>query len=219
MAYTRRNVGDNVNGAILIRRVNERLWEMKCACGNTFVSQPSDTSGRCRECGYKYNSTIRRVHGEAPGNGKPPTRLYSIWSGMRGRCNNPNEKAFKWYGGRGISVCDEWNDYLSFKQWALNNGYNDTLSIDRIDVNGNYCPQNCKWSTNEEQSNNRRNNHKLTFCGKTKTISDWSKITGISSSAISQRINIYGWNVEEALTIPCKKGNNQMLRKKFGGDA
>ena len=207
------------NGAILIKRVDKRLWEIKCGCGETFIAQPSSTNGRCRNCGYKYNSVARSVHGEAPGKGKHSTRLYNIWACMRDRCNNSNERAYQYYGGRGISVCDEWKDYLLFKKWALDNGYNDSLTIDRIDVNEGYSPQNCRWATMLEQSNNRRSNHYLTFNGKTASIADWARKTGISASAIRQRINIYGWSVEQALTIPSKKGNNQCLRKAQGGGA
>lgn len=209
--YKRRHAGDIIeNGAVLIEKINPRLWRVKCACGDEFITQPSSTSGRCKECGYRANSKQFKVHGESHGSAK--TRLYNIWACMRDRCNNPNEKGYKWYGGRGIKVCDEWNSYPAFKKWAAENGYNDALTIGRIDVNGDYSPANCRWSTMQEQCNNRRNNHYLTFNGETMSIAGWARETGISQSAIRQRVNIYGWSVDEALTIPSKKGNNQCLR-------
>jgi hypothetical protein len=129
------------------------------------------------------------------------TRLYHTWKKMKERCNNPNCKAYKDYGGRGIKICDEWNnDYVSFREWAMNNGYNDLLTIDRIDNNNGYFPQNCRWVTAKIQNLNRRTNHYLTFNGETKTISEWADITGINSATIGFRINHLHWPVDKALT-------------------
>ena len=105
------------------------------------------------------------------------------------------------YGGRGISVCDEWNEFKAFKEWAMNNGYSDQLTIDRINVNGNYEPDNCGWATQKEQCRNKRDNHYLTFQGETKTLIEWSELVGIRQETIRHRINDYGYTVEEALTL------------------
>ena len=132
--YTRRNPGDLVNGAELVSRVNSRLWNIKCKrCGKIFVSQPSETSGFCRDCAYKNASVKMKKHGESPGKGKNATRLYGIWLGMKNRCYNPKSKEYNYYGGKGIKVCEEWQEYYNFKKWSIDNGYSDELSIDRID--------------------------------------------------------------------------------------
>lgn len=134
------------------------------------------------------------------------SRLYCIWKHMKERCHSKNCKDFANYGARGISVCDEWkNDFLSFKKWALENGYNEALTLDRIDSNGNYEPTNCRFATRKEQNNNKRDNHYLTHNGETKTLSEWSKETGLNVTTILMRISKYKWSVEKALTTQSRK--------------
>ena len=103
------------------------------------------------------------------------TRLYRIWKNMKYRCNNPNSPAYEDYGGRGISVCDEWQSYVGFREWAIANGYNDHLTIDRKENNKGYCPDNCRWATPRQQGNNTRRNRVLVFNGEVKTLSDIKK--------------------------------------------
>lgn len=135
------------------------------------------------------------------------SKLYSSWKHMKERCYSPNCKDYKNYGGRGITVCDAWReDFLTFKNWAIANGYKPKLTIDRIDCNGNYEPSNCKWSTRREQNNNRRCLHYLTYKGETKTISEWSTITGIAVSTLYMRLSSYGWSIEKALETKVRGG-------------
>ena len=126
------------------------------------------------------------------------SRLYITWMNMKQRCLNKNCKGYHFYGERGITVCDEWLKFSEFEKWALSSGYNDTLTIERIDVNGNYEPNNCRWATWEEQHNNKRDNHFLEVNGVVKTIQQWSKQTGINHKTIIHRINL-GWNSNEIL--------------------
>ena len=211
--YTKRMSGDEIkNGGILVERVNGQLWKIRCNCGTEFVAQPSDSNGRCRKCAMAIVANKNRKHGESPNLRKNASRLYGIWLGIHSRCNTKPNPNYSDYGGRGICVAEEWNDYLNFKQWALANGYTENLSIDRIDVDGNYEPSNCRWATQTEQMRNTRRNHLLTYNEQTKTIAEWSEITGIPYHTIKDRINRYGFTAEEALTIPAKIGNNQKLR-------
>ena len=135
------------------------------------------------------------------------TRLSSIYHNMKTRCTNPNYDKYSYYGGKGISICKEWYDsYEAFEKWAIENGYDDAMTIDRIDVDGDYTPENCRWVSRKAQANNRTNNHLLTYRNKTMTIAEWSEETNISESAIRQRISA-GWSVDKALTEPVHKTN------------
>lgn len=131
------------------------------------------------------------------------SRLHNIWSNMIQRCTNPNNDKYKWYGDRGICVCEEWRDYSTFKEWALSHGYNDSLSIDRINVNGNYTPNNCMWSTMMTQCNNRRNNRVLTYNGESLTVAQWAVKLGIPVKRIYSRLH-RGWSVEDTLSMDKK---------------
>lgn len=133
------------------------------------------------------------------------TRLYHIWNGFRGRCLNPNNKDYKNYGGRGITICKEWNKSENFFKWALQNGYKDNLTLDRIDTNKSYSPNNCRWITSNEQQRNKRNNRILEFNGEKHCITEWSEITGINRGTIVSRLR-HNWDIEKTLTkIPNKK--------------
>lgn len=129
-------------------------------------------------------------------------RLYKTWADMKNRCMSPDYRNYHRYGGRGIKVCDEWMQYEPFKDWALKNGYNDSLTISRIDINGNYEPSNCKWATPKEQSNNQTNTVRFEYNGESHTIAEWAEIVGLPRTTLSHRINKHHWPIEKALTTP-----------------
>ena len=153
----------------------QKLWLCKCECGKlkesktTYLTSGDTTSCGCyrKECeiknfsAYWKNTSIKKQY----------PRLYRIWTGMKTRCYNKNNENFKYYGLRNIKVCDEWkNNFINFKDWAIKNGYDDNLTIDRIDVNKNYCPENCRWATIKEQNNNKRNTKKIKLFNEVNTI-------------------------------------------------
>ena len=133
--------------------------------------------------------------------GDPP-RLYGVWQGMLQRCHNPKNRQYKDYGERGITVCDEWkNNYRCFKEWALKSGYKQGLTIDRINNNEGYSPQNCRWATYKEQNRNKRSNRNITLNGETKCLSEWAEFYGLGFPVVSRRLRD-GWSEEAALTTP-----------------
>lgn len=136
------------------------------------------------------------------------TRLYHIWNGLSGRCLNPNNKDYSNYGGRGITVCDEWRMPENFFEWALLNGYSANMTLDRIDTNKGYSPENCRWITGAEQQRNKRNNRMIEYHGETHCIAEWSEITGIAKQTIESRVR-RGWMPKETLTIPPSHRNRR----------
>jgi len=181
----------------------------RCDCGQELIVRACNLiHGRTKSCGCMRRSlaSVRKTkHGDSGGHGGTGTRLYRIWRAMLSRCNCPSATEYQNYGGRGVCVCNEWkNDYASFREWAFANGYDDHLTIDRIDNDGNYDPSNCRWVTMKVQMNNKSSCHYLEYNGKTQTISEWAREIGISRSVLSQRINRYHWPIEKALTLPIK---------------
>jgi hypothetical protein len=128
-------------------------------------------------------------------------RIYTIWFDMKRRCYQPQNKRYYRYGGRGITVCDEWLDFQSFFDWSLANGYRDDLTIDRADTDGDYSPQNCRWVNWKTQANNKANNHYITYQGKTQTMMEWSEELNISYTTLRRRFNL-GWDVKKAFNRP-----------------
>lgn len=172
----------------------------ECECGNTKVIEKSQlTTGHTKSCGCLQKSITSKKHKT---HGLSKTKIYKIWLGIKDRCFREKSIDYKNYGGRGITIQKEWLDFKNFYEWAKNNGYKEGLTIERIDVNGNYEPSNCKWIENALQSHNTRVNHYLTYNGKTQIISEWAKEMNFKHGAtISGRLK-NGWTIEEALTIP-----------------
>lgn len=173
-------------------------WLCRCACGTEKqVRQDHMRSQRVISCGChqkRRTSEVSKIHG------MKNTRIYTCWRNMKTRCYNPNFIGFDRYGGRGIRVCEEWQEFLPFYEWAMANGYKDDLSIDRIDNDGNYCPQNCRWATTKGQALNRSSNCLIEYKGVRRHISEWDKMIGSKKSGrVRARLNA-GWSIEEAVT-------------------
>ena len=188
-------------------------WTCMCDCGNVVnVRTTNLRSGNSQSCGCTARqATIKRntTYGDTG------TRLHQIWRSMKQRCYDPGNQAYARYGGRGIVMCEEWLEYHAFKAWALANGYSDNLSIDRIDVNGNYEPSNCRWADILTQANNKRNNRVITAHGKTMTLAQWSRHSGLALRTIQERLR-RGWLEADAVTIPPLKKNQHTCRKGDG---
>ena len=142
------------------------------------------------------------------------SRLYNSWKHMKERCNNPSCRDYRHWGGRGITVCEAWNsDFLAFKEWALANGYEEGLTIDRVNNDGNYEPSNCRWATKKEQSNNKRDLHYITYKGETKTLSEWSVITGVAVTTLYMRLTAYGWSIEKSLETSVQRRSKKCAQR------
>lgn len=169
-----------------------QYWVFKCDCGNEIITRKTSViSGHCKSCGCLQRQIAKKeVVKHSVKHNESNTRLYKIWKGIHSRCNDANSK---YYGSKGIKVCDEWENYENFKEWALQNGYKSTLTIDRIDYNGNYCPENCRWATYKEQAQNTSRNKFLTIGNETKCVAEWCRQFGIKTNTYYQRIK-YGLN-------------------------
>lgn len=179
----------------MYRKNGHTWWKCKCDCGNNI----NTTSGRLRSGETKSCGCYFKEHQYLKKYSEKEIKLHHIYNSMKARCYNKNNSSYKNYGKRGIKVCDEWrNNRDIFVEWAINNGYQENLTIDRIDVNGNYEPNNCKWSTKKEQNNNTRRNVYITYNNKTKTLAQWAEEIGITGSALRARLN--KMSIEQALT-------------------
>lgn len=177
------------------KQTKQTYWICQCDCGK-IKSVRSDglLRGGTKSCGcYKSEQDAIRV-AKNHKHKQSGTRLYHIWQGMKGRCNNPHDPNYHRWGGRGISVCEEWaSDFTAFYQWALNNGYQEDLTIDRIDNDGNYEPSNCQWSTSKMQARNRRSNTKITIGNSTRTLTEWCEIFDLDKKTVRTRYGRKGF--------------------------
>lgn len=192
------------------------LWRCKCDCGNYHI-----TTSNQLQCGTKSCGCLQRERASEAAKrktGQPHTkkyvighkhyRLHQCYKDMLNRCYRTSNKSYKRYGYRGICVCAEWlNDFYSFRDWALANGYNDSLTLDRVDVNGNYEPNNCRWATPKMQNNNRSNNRIVNYKGETMTLHELSEKYDIGYKTLWARVNS-GWSITAAVETPVRRSVN-----------
>jgi hypothetical protein len=180
------------------------VWRCRCDCGNEVNAKSNALkNGKTKSCGCMHREiaarTAKKTHTK---HGMIKTRLYHIWTNIKQRCRNKKQYAYKWYGERGIDICDEWfNSFEAFRDWALNSGYRDDLTIDRIDNNGNYEPLNCRWATLKQQAENKSNNIFIELDGIKMTQTEWSRKLGKNINLISCRLS-KGWDKQEAASTP-----------------
>lgn len=182
---------------------DRRMFLCRCDCGNENVIPYTNLIlGRSLSCGCKP-----KIYYEKYGEIENKKRLSIILNGMKERCYNPNHEAYKYYGAKGIKICDEWlnedTGLIKFAEWSNNNGYKEDFTIDRINNNGDYTPENCRWVSNIEQAHNKSNNKMVTYNGTTKCLSEWAAELGVSRSTLNERLK-RGWSVERTLTQPVR---------------
>lgn len=206
-------VGLKFNKLTVIKKIGRNNygkteWLCKCDCGKETITTGNNLkSGNTKSCGcHNLEQIIKR-------NTKHNlryTRIYQTWLSIKRRCYNKNFKEYHNYGGRGIVVCSEWlDDFMNFYNWGMSNGYKENLSIDRINVNGNYEPSNCRWATLKEQANNKTTNHFITYKGITKTITQWAEFFNIDKRLLQDRIKKLKWDFEKAVKTPTDEYKNR----------
>lgn len=174
------------------------MWLCKCSCGNQITALTDNLkSGKTTSCGcYKADKNREKFGSHLDTHSK----LYGVWCGIKARCYNPNSTHYKRYGGRGIGMCKEWKScYETFRNWAINSGYRDGVSIDRIQNDFGYSPSNCRWVDRVTQANNRSSNKLFTMDGETHNLSEWAKLSGINYKTLHNRIFTAGWDFEKAI--------------------
>lgn len=174
----------------------KKKWLCKCDCGEECVVAGSNLQSghikHCRKCGSAISAEKKIKHGMTR------TKIYYVWQGMLNRCERPEAKSYKDYGARGIKVCEEWHDPEKFLKWAKESGYREGLQLDRINVNGNYCPDNCRWITQLINANNKRNNMVIEHNGETKTLAEWARYYGVNYKNLSRNLK-KGFSFEKAI--------------------
>ena len=200
--------GQKFGKLLVIKRADNRVynngkervcWQCLCDCGNTkIVSRDDLVSGFVKSCGCFRKEKTKETKTK---HGLRKSKLYRIWSNIKSRCYNSQIDIFKYYGAKGIIMCDKWlNDFKEFHDWSMLNGYKENLTIDRINPKGNYEPSNCRWITPKEQQNNKLNNHIITYKSQTHTLAEWSEILGIDYKVLHRRIKYLNWDIDKAFT-------------------
>ena len=196
-------------GRLLVVRYSHRgkkvsMWDCKCVCGKTKVVASGNLLRKnksTKSCGCFASDHLRSIstkHGAK--SGKIVDQEYRTWSHMLERCRYSKHPHYKHYGGRGIKVCERWKKYENFLS-DMGRNPSPIHTIDRIDVNGDYCPENCRWETIFNQQSNRRNNRMISFNGDTRTVAQWERIAGLTKGSLNYRLN-KGWSIEKAITLP-----------------
>lgn len=191
--------GQRFNRLTVVERVGvnkqgSNIWKCKCECGNyKDVPQPSLKSGNTKSCGC-----ARKTHGMYN------SKIYHVWSAMKGRCERKTDARYKDYGGRGIKLHEPWEKFEPFYKWAMTAGYREGLSLDRIDNNGNYCPENCRWVTMKEQALNKSTNRIIAYNGESKPLTEWARLFHIQPGTLATRLR-RGWSIERAMTTKTQK--------------
>ena len=206
--------GKKFNKLTVVKRLENSIggvsvWLCQCECGNfTTVRGSNIKNGSVKSCGCLLKEGTTTTHGLSK------TKIYGIWNSIKSRCLNPNSESYKRYGARGICVCEEWkNSFESFYLWSIENGYNEKLSIERIDNDGNYCPQNCKWASRKEQCRNRRSNVVFEYMGEKRILTEWCEILNLDYKLVHNRIHKMGWSFEKSILTP---KNSKLERAKNG---
>ena len=188
----------------------KKKWLCKCKCGQECIVSGSNLrSGNvkhCSICGYNITREKNIIHGQTR------TKLYYVWRGILNRCENVNFKSYQDYGARGITVCKEWHDSKPFFDWAKSTGYEDGLEIDRIDTNGNYCPDNCRWIKRLENANNKRNNKLIEYNGEVKTLAEWARYFDVNYKNLSRNL-IKGYSLIDAVEREKSGDRTHKIRK------
>lgn len=197
--------GKKIGRWLVLKRVSNHNGRVaflcRCECGTEReVLSQFLLNGQSKSCGcLNREKASERMKKMSKTHGLSKTRLYSIWKNIHSRCLNKNNPGYQNYGGRGITLCDEWHDYKNFYQWSMSNGYKDDLTIDRIDVNGSYEPSNCRWTSKKMQGNNKRNNYYIEYNGETKTLMEWAECLHMNYDKLKYRI-YHNWSIEDAFS-------------------
>lgn len=190
----------------MLNRSGNRRALFICECGKEYITniQMVKNGGVCKNCGYEKTRLSKIRHGQARNKNSKNTSEYSIWCAMKSRCNNPKNKAYLYYGNRGIKVCENWIN--SFENFLKDLGHKPSPkhTLDRTNNELGYFKENCRWATRKEQGNNKNNNRRLQFNGRAKTVPEWAEYIGIRAGTIHNRLS-KKWNIEKILTTPTRK--------------